>query len=79
MDLLLIAFLTAVAFFIIMMKIGIGKFVRLGWFADLAISFAMTAMFFGTFGGVVVGIMAGIFISLFLGLAKWFVKLSEID
>ena len=72
MEFLVIAFLTAVSFFIIMAKIGMGKFVKMGWIADFLISFVMVAMFFGTFGGVVVGILAGIFISLFLSLAKLF-------
>jgi thiamine transporter ThiT len=72
METLTIAFLTALAFWIIMVKIGIGKFIKLGWTADLLISGVIAALFFGTFSGMVTGLIAGIFISLFLGLAKVF-------
>lgn len=72
MEILGIAFLTAIAFLIIMIKIGMNKFVRLGWGADLVISGIIAAMFFGTFSGMVTGLIAGIFVSLFLGMAKFF-------
>lgn len=70
MDLVLIGFLTAVSFYIVMVKMGIGKFIKFGWLTDLVVSFIMIALFVGTFGGVVVGIIAGIFISLFLSITK---------
>ncbi len=76
MQLLVIGFLTAIAFWIVMMKMGIGKFVRLGWKADLVISGVMAALFFGTFSGMVTGIIAGIFLSLFLSVAKIIGRLS---
>lgn len=79
MDILVISLLTAIAFLIIMVKIGMSKFVRLGWAADLVISGIIAAMFFGTFSGMVTGLIAGIFISLFLGLAKVFSKLLSTE
>ncbi len=77
MDIIVIAFLTAIAFWIIMAKIGIQKFVQLGWAADLLISGVIAMLFVGTFTGMVTGLIAGIFISLFLGIAKMFSRMGR--
>lgn len=72
MDIIVIAFLTAIGFWIVMVKIGIGKFLRFGAFSDLVITGVIAMLFVGTFTGMVTGIIAGIFISLFLTMAKMF-------
>ena len=70
-EIFLIAFLVFVAFAIIMVKMGIGKWINLGWKADFLISFAMGFIFIGTFTGMAIGIVAGVFTSIFLSCAKW--------
>jgi hypothetical protein len=76
MDILGMGLLAALGFIIIMFKIGMNKFVRLGWFGDLVISTLIAALFFGTMGGMMIGLTAGIIVSLFLGIAKFFSKIS---
>ena len=71
-EIFLLAFFTFAAFAIVMWKIGIGKFLRLGWVTDLGISFAFGIIFFGTFAGMAVGLIAGIFLSVFLSICRFF-------
>ena len=70
MEIFILALLTALAFIIIMVKIGLRKFLRFGWQSDVVISGIIVALFFGTFTGMVTGLIAGIVISLFLSVAK---------
>jgi hypothetical protein len=70
MEILIMGFLTAMAFIILMIKIGLPKFVRFGWQSDIIISGLIVTLFFGTMGGMLIGIIAGIFVSLFLSMAK---------
>jgi len=70
MEILTMAFLTAMAFIILMFKMGLPKFLRFNWQTDIIISAILAALFFGTMGGMLIGIIAGIFVSLFLSLAK---------
>jgi len=70
MEILIMGFLTAMAFTILMIKIGLPKFVRFGWQSDIIISGLIVTLFFGTMGGMLIGIIAGIFVSLFLSMAK---------
>jgi len=70
MEILTMAFLTAVAFIILLIKIGLPKFLRFGWQTDIVISAVIATLFFGTMGGMLIGIIAGIFISVFLSIAK---------
>ena len=70
MEILTMAFLTAMAFIILLIKIGLPKFLRFGWQTDIAISGIIATLFFGTMGGMLIGIVAGIFVSLFLSMAK---------
>ncbi len=71
MSILLVGFLTFVAFAIIMLKMGIHKWVNLGWKADVVISLFMGFIFVGTFTGMAVGLTAGIFLSIFLTVCRW--------
>ena len=70
MEILGMAFLVAVAFIILLVKMGLGKFVRFGWQTDIVVSFILGVIFFGTMGGMLVGIIAGIFVSVFLSIIK---------
>lgn len=77
MDIFMMGLLAALGFIIIMFKIGMNKFVRLGWFGDLVLSALVASLFFGTMGGMMIGLTAGIIISLFLGIAKFFSTFIE--
>jgi len=70
MDILMLAFLTAVAFFVLLLKIGITKFTKHSVLTDVVISAGLAMLFMGTFSGMVTGLIAGLFISLFLYVAK---------
>lgn len=72
MQVLLLGFLTFIAFALVMHKIGIGRFVKLGWVADFSISMIMGLIFVGTFTGMATGLIAGIFLSVFLSICRWF-------
>ena len=76
-EILLLGFLTFVAFSLVIVKIGLGRFVKLGWFADLAISLFMGFIFVGTFTGMATGLVAGILLSLFLTVCRWFTVPSK--
>jgi MFS superfamily sulfate permease-like transporter len=65
-EMVFLAFLSAVGLIIVMSKIGLKHFLKLGWITDLIASVFLGMIFFGTFSGMAVGIMAGIFISIFL-------------
>jgi thiamine transporter ThiT len=71
MEVLGMAFLTAMAFIILLVKMGLPKFLRFGWQTDVIISGVLAMMFFGTFAGMLTGLIAGIFVSLFLSMMKW--------
>lgn len=71
METLTIAFLTAMAFIILLMKMGLPKFLRFSWQTDVVISAVIAVLFFGTMGGMIIGIIAGIIVSLFLSIAKF--------
>lgn len=70
MEILGLGFLTFIAFALVMHKIGIGRFVKLGWMADFGISMVMGLIFVGTFTGMATGLIAGIFISIFLSVCR---------
>lgn len=70
MNILLIALLTAVAIFILLVKIGIRKFTKHSVITDVIVSGGLTIMFLGTFTGMATALTAGIFISLMLAIAK---------
>lgn len=72
METLTMAFLVAMAFIIILIKIGLPKFLRFGWQTDVVVSGVIAMLFFGTMGGMLIGVIAGIIISLFLSVAKAF-------
>lgn len=78
-EMILIAGIAAVGFIIIMMKLGIGRFIRFGGLTDIVVSIILGVIFFGTFSGMAVGILAGIFISIFLWIAKVFVRIKNIQ
>ncbi len=65
------AVFSALAFVIVMHKIGIRKFTGYSVHADIIVSGVLTILFFGTFAGMLVGLMAGVFVSLYLAVAKW--------
>jgi hypothetical protein len=70
MEILLMGFLTAMGFIILLLKMGLPKFLRFNWQTDIVVSAILAALFFGTMGGMLIGITAGIFVSLFLSVAK---------
>ena len=75
MTILTISFLTALAFFILMLKMGIRKFTNHSVLTDVVISGGLTIMFVGTFTGMATALTAGIFISLMLAISKAFINL----
>lgn len=74
METLTMAFLVAVAFIILLIKIGLPKFLRFGWQTDIIVSGVIAVLFFGTMGGMLIGLVAGIIVSLFLSVAKTFYR-----
>ncbi|TFZ81467.1 hypothetical protein [Candidatus Macondimonas diazotrophica] len=70
MELLLMGSLTAIAFIILMFKLGIGRFVKFNAASDVIISGVLVLIFAGTFSGMVTGLIAGIIVSLFLWVLK---------
>jgi len=72
LEILGLGFLTFLGFALVMGKIGIGRFVKAGWVADLGISLFMGIIFVGTFTGMATGLVAGIMLSLFLTVCRWF-------
>ncbi len=77
MDILVLGFLTAVAFILVMNKIGLGKFIRFNAASDLLISGIITMLFVGTFTGMATGLVAGIVISIFLSVMKKMKKMKK--
>ena len=77
LEIIFLGFLTTVAFILVMFKMGIGRFVRLGWVSDVAISMIMAMIFVGTFTGMATGLVAGIFLSIFLTVCRWFAPTSK--
>lgn len=63
--------LCAVAFVILLHKIGIRNFTSHSVLTDIFISGLLTILFFGTFSGMVTALIAGIFVSLYLVFAKY--------
>lgn len=74
MELIGIAFLSALAIFILMWKIDLPFFALYHWQSDLAVSAGLTFLFFGTFQGMVIALIAGIFMSIFLWIARGIIK-----
>ena len=72
LEIIMLGFLTFIAFALVMHKIGIGRFVKLGWMADFGISMFMGLIFVGTFTGMATGLIAGIMLSVFLTICRWF-------
>lgn len=66
MEVILLGFLTALGFCILLWKINLKFFAKYQWQTDLIISTALTFLFFGTQGGMLIAIIAGIFVSIFL-------------
>ncbi len=77
MDILILGFLTAVAFILVMNKIGLGKFIRFNAMSDLLISGIIAMLFIGTFTGMATGLIAGIVISVFLSFMKMVKRAGE--
>ncbi len=77
MDILILGVLTAMAFILVMSKIGLGKFIRFNAASDLVISGVIAMLFVGTFTGMATGLVAGIVISLFLSFAKMVSRAGE--
>lgn len=67
-----ISALCALAFIIIMHKLGIRKFCGYSVITDIFISGGLTILFIGTFTGMVTALIAGIFVSVYLVFAKYF-------
>ncbi len=74
MTILTVGLLTAIAIFILLMKMGIRKFTNHSILTDVIISGGLTIMFIGTFTGMATALTAGIFVSLMLWIAKLFNK-----
>ncbi len=74
MTILTVGLLTAIAIFILLMKMGIRKFTNHSILTDVIISGGLTIMFIGTFTGMATALTAGIFVSLMLWVAKLFSK-----
>lgn len=68
---LMMGALVAVAFIIIMHKIGIRKFTGYSVHTDIIVSGILTILFLGTFAGMVTALIGGIFVSLYLAFAKY--------
>lgn len=68
---LLMGVLAALAFIIVMHKIGIKKFTGYSVHADILVSGVLTILFLGTLGGMLTAIIGGIFVSLYLVIAKF--------
>ncbi len=66
MSLLIVSFLTAIAVFILLLKINISFFIRHSAITDVVLSTALAVIYAGTYSGMVTGVLAGLFISLFL-------------
>ncbi len=71
MDILFLAFLTAIAFMILMYKAGIRRFTKHSVMTDVVVSGVLTILFVGTFSGMATALVAGIFVSLMLSISKW--------
>ncbi len=74
MTILTVGLLTAIAIFILLMKMGIRNFTNHSILTDVIISGGLTIMFIGTFTGMATALTAGIFVSLMLWIAKLFNK-----
>lgn len=74
MEIIGIAFLSALALFIIMFKINLEFFAKYHWQTDIIVSSGLTFLFFGTFSGMVTALIAGIFISIFLYVSRLIIK-----
>lgn len=72
MDIITISFLTAIAIFILLMKLGIRKFTNHSVLTDVIVSGGLTILFIGTFTGMATALTAGIFISIMLYIAKMY-------
>ena len=79
MDMVWIALLVALSFYVVMVKIGITKFLRFHWQTDVIVSGILATLFIGSFTGMVVGILAGLFISFFLSITKRIVPIGDND
>ncbi len=66
-----LSIMSAIAFIIILHKIGIRNFTRHSILTDIVLSGILTFLFIGTYSGMVIALGAGIFISLYLFIAKW--------
>ena len=74
MDILILGFLTAVGFYILMWKINIYLFTEFDWQVDFTFSLAMLMIMAGTFTGTAVAIVSGIFMSIFLFITKVLIR-----
>lgn len=63
--------LSAIAFVIVMHKMGIRKFTGYSVHTDILVSGILTILFLGTFAGMLTALIAGIFVSLYLAFAKY--------
>jgi hypothetical protein len=63
--------LMALAFVILMHKIGIKKFTGYSVHTDILVSGVLTILFLGTFAGMLTAAIGGIFVSLYLAFAKY--------
>ncbi len=74
MEIIGIAFLSAIGLFILMIKINIEFFTLYHWQTDIIISSILMFLFYGTFSGMVTAMVAGIFISIFLYASRLIIK-----
>lgn len=65
-----IAFLSALAFFILMWKVKLEFFAKYHWQTDIVVSALLMYLFAGTFSGMVTALVGGIFLSIFLFISR---------
>ena len=68
--------LTAIGFWIILMKLNIRKVLRFEVLIDTVFTLGLVAFFIGTFSGIMTGVIAGITLSVLLAVSK---KLFGVD
>lgn len=69
--LLLNSVCSALAVYIVMLKINVRRFAGHDWLCDIVFSVLMAMFYAGTFSGAVVGIMSGFSMSIILRITRW--------
>lgn len=65
------SFCTALAVYIIMLKINVRRFAGHDWIVDVVFSVLVALFFAGTFSGAVVGITSGFCMSILMRVTRW--------